>query len=156
MFKILRFLRNIYLLNSRLTKDEKRQAEEGYSIKFSSVGPERDISYFEGDREANIVAEYSLLNDVVIFTDSFRKWQKPYGEELTEFDFLKVKNRLIRYFSCWGGDVTFNEKPLPTQEDFIKGLEEAGIPYERVGEEVIKYSFDIDEERERKGGFFDR
>ncbi|MBC7901258.1 MAG: hypothetical protein H7070_14525 [Saprospiraceae bacterium] len=154
MFKFFRFLKNVCLLGRRLTANEVLQAEEKYSIKFTQEGPERYITYYEGDREANIIAEYSFLNDVTLFTDSFRKWQKPYGEELTEFDFQKVKNRVARYFACWGGAVVINETALPTLEDFIKGLQDAGIPYEEVGDGIIKYTADIDEERNRKGGFF--
>ena len=50
----------------------------------------------------------------------------------------------------------FDDSPLPTAEGFIKGLDEAGIPYEIHEDGVIQYTVDIETERKRKEGFFDR
>lgn len=156
MIRFLNFIRSLYLLNSRLAKEGKVQIEEKYSIESGMAGPERYDIYREGDKVAYLVTEFSWLNDVTVFTDSFRKWSKPFGESLSDFDLLRARKRIRRYFECWGGEVIFDDRPLPRTEDFIKGLDEAGIPYEMNEDGVIHYSVDIETERTRKGGFFDR
>ncbi len=55
---------------------------------------------------ANILVEFNIWNDVIVFTDSFRKWNKPFGEEVSDLEFVKTKNRVARYFDCWGGEVS--------------------------------------------------
>ncbi len=116
MLKICRFVRNLYLLNQKRVAEEQRQQAEGYSVTFEQQGPERFITYLEGDREINVIAEFSMFNDVILFTDSLVKWSVPYNEPLSEFDHLRVVNRMIRYFSCWG-EVTLDNRPLPTSEE---------------------------------------
>jgi len=155
MFKLIRFLKNVYRLGRRLKAEELRQASEGYSIRYEQFGPEGCTTYCEEEREACIIVDFNFYNDVVVYSDSFRKWQKPYGELLSELDFVKVKNRAIRYFECWG-EVSMDDRRLPTNEDFKKQLETDGIPYEEVGDGIITYKIDIESERKRKGRFFDR
>jgi hypothetical protein len=77
MFKIFRFLKGLYLMGRRLTEDELRQKAEGYSIKFEQYGPERSITYVEGEREIMVIEQFSLMNDVILFTDSLRRWSRP-------------------------------------------------------------------------------
>ncbi len=157
MFKILRFFKNTYLLSRRLSDEESRWKAEGYSIRSEQAGPEREITYVEGGREIGVVMDFvNWMNDVVLFTDSLRNWSRPEKQPLSELEFEKVVNRLTRYFLCWGGEVTFDQRTLPTPEDFKQELEKAGIPYEELPGGIIHYSVDIDEERKRKGGFFDR
>lgn len=156
MFKLFRFFKGLYLMGRRRTEDELRQKAEGYSVKFEQYGPERSITYVEGEREINVIEQFSWTNDVVVFTDSLKRWSRPYNEPVSDFEYQKIVNRLIRYFSCWGGNVTLDDRRLPTAEDFIRGLEESGIPYEQLPGGIIKYAVDIEAERKRKGGFFDR
>lgn len=156
MCKFFNFIRNLLLLNSRLVEEEKVQKQEGYSIESGRAGPERYDIYRDGEKSAYLIAEYTWLNDVIVFTDSFRRWSKPQGEFLSDLDFEKARNRIRKYFECWGGEVKFDDRPLPTIEDFTRGLDEAGIAYDIREDGVIHYSADIEEERTRKGGFFDR
>jgi len=155
MRRFTRFLKKLYRSNRCHEEEKQRQEDEGYRVEFKQAGPERFITYIECGREANVIAEFSFLNDVVLFTDSFRIWSKPSGEELSEFDFLRVRNRLIRYFSCWG-DVTVDDRVLPAPIDPRIQLEADGIPYKEMGDDVIMYEVDVEEERKRKGGFFNR
>lgn len=142
--KLIQFLKGVRNLNRRLEAEERRQANEGYSIRQEHAGPETYTTYEEEGRAANILAEFNILNDVVVFTDSFRKWDRPYGEVVSEPDFAKIKNRVARFFACWGGEVTFDDKVLPTNEELKKELEDAGIEYEELEGGVIHYSVDID------------
>jgi hypothetical protein len=81
MLKIFRFVKNAYLLNRRLTADESRQKAEGYSITFEQTGPEREITYKEGEREIYVIMNFgNWMNDVVIFTDSLSRWTRPDAE----------------------------------------------------------------------------
>ncbi len=154
MLKPFRFLRGLWHLDRRLTAEEQQQASEGYSIRREYAGPETYTNYLEGEREANILVQFNLWNDVIIFTDSFRRWAEPYGEPISDLEFAKILSRSIRYFECWGGEVTTNDMTLETNEDIKAELEEARIPYEELPGGVIKYSNDIDEERKRPGGIF--
>ncbi len=156
MLKVLAFIYGIWNLNSRLTEEEHCQVAEGYSIRRVQEGPESCTYYVEGEREASILAEFSYLNDVVVYTDSFRKWTKPYGEPVSDFEFAKIRSRAIRYFECWGGEVSTNDMTLKSDDDLKAEVEQAGIPYEELPGGVIHYSIDIDEERKRKGGFFNQ
>jgi hypothetical protein len=156
MWKLVSFLSGIWNLNRRLTQEEQRQVAEGFSIRRVQAGSEDYFIYVEVGREANIIVKFNILNDVVIFTDSFRRWSAPYGEPISELDFAKIKSRAIRFFECWGGEVTTNDITLKTNDDLKAELEQAGIPYEELPGGVIHYSIDIDEERKRPGRFFDR
>lgn len=141
MFGFLRLVKNLTSFNCRMAADEEKQTKDGYRITFTSQGPERDIRYFEGDREVIVMVDFSWWNDVLLYTDSLRRWYKPYGVELTEFDFQKVLNRVTSYMSCWG-NVTLNDSKLPTQEDFKRSLMEQGIKFEELENGVIHYSID--------------
>jgi hypothetical protein len=113
MFKIFRFFKNQYLLNQRLAADEQRQKAEGYSVTFEQLGPERCITYIENGREIDVVAEFSMMNDVILFTDSLVRWSRPNNQRLSDFDHRKVVDRMSRYFSCWG-EVTLDSRQLRT------------------------------------------
>ena len=149
MFKLFRFFKNIYLLPRRQAADRAIQDAEGYSIEMGPNGPEIYFTYFECDREASIVAQFSILNDVVIFTDSFRRWQKPFNESISDFDFTRIKNRAVRYFGCWGGKVTTDDRKLPTTEDLRRQLVADGIDYVELEGGVIQYSMDAEEFRKK-------
>jgi hypothetical protein len=112
MFKFLKFIKNVALLNRRLNEEEERQNKEGYSIKFTQEGPEQYINYYEGNRKLAIGFEFTWLNDVILQTNSFIRWNVPKGQELTPDEYQKVLSRLIRYFSCWGGEVILDDSPF--------------------------------------------
>ena len=153
MFRILKFIKNVSTLNKKLAEEEERQKKEGYSIKSTQEGPERYVTYYEDERKVTIGVSYTFLNDVVLYTNSFRKWDVPLGQELTPFDYQKVLNRLIRYFSCWG-DVTLDYTEPQHIEDLRESLIEAGIPFEEYEDGTIKYTSTVEKEKTRKGGFF--
>jgi len=111
MFKSLKFIRNQILLNKRRTEEEAQQKREGYRIEFTHEGPESYITYYEGNREIPIGFEFTLLNDVILNANSFRRWNGR-GKELTPLEYERVQNRLVRYFSCWGGDVKLDNSPF--------------------------------------------
>src|SRR5690606_27266459 len=115
--KLIQFLKGVRNLNRRLEAEERRQANEGYRIWRENAGPETYTIYEEEGRAADILVQFNIWNDVIVFTDSFRKWNKPYGEEVSALEFVKIKNRVARYFDCWGGEVTFDETVLPTDDD---------------------------------------
>ncbi len=152
MFRFFKYIKSQILLNKRLADEESQQRKEGYAIKFEQYGPARCITYVEGDREVGIEVDFTVLNDVRIFTGSFKKWNKPSGEVLTPFDFQKVLNRLVRYFSCWGGEVVLDDSPIPDSEQLKESLRNAGMPFEELDGGVIRYEFNVDEERTRNGG----
>jgi hypothetical protein len=156
MRSFFRFIAGIIRLQRRLAEDELRQKAEGYSISSAPSGPERWVSYREFEREINVVHEYNWTNDVVIYTDSLRKWSKPYNESVTDFDFQKILSRCVRYFSCWGGDVTLDDRLLPTNEDLKASLEKSGIPYEELPGGIIMYSTTFEDERKRQDTFSNR
>lgn len=142
MLKVARFLKNIYLMNRRLADDSRRQADEGYEIKTTSgLGPERYITYSEDNRELDVLADFTIFNDVRLFADSLRSWNIPNREELTDFDYQKVLNRVVRYLSIWG-PVTVDDSKLLTIDDFEHSLNEAGIEFEESSDGVIKYKID--------------
>ncbi|MEO8648770.1 MAG: hypothetical protein ABI539_06355 [Acidobacteriota bacterium] len=152
MFRILRFIKNVGKLNKRLTEEEERQIKEGYSIKTTQEGPERYVTYYERERKVTVGVSYTYLNDVVLYTNSFRKWDVPLGQELTPFDYQKVLNRLIRYFACWGA-VTLDCTEPQHIEDLRESLIEAEIPFEECEDGIIKFSSNPEKEETRKGGF---
>lgn len=154
--KLIQLLKSQRNLNRRLAAEERRQANEGYRRWRENAGPETYTTYEEGSWVANILVEFNIWNEVIVFTDSFRKWNKPYGEEVSDLEFVKIQNRVARYFDCWGGEVTFDDTVLPTNEDLKADLENAGIPYEELEGGVIHYFIDIEDEKKRRGGFFRR
>jgi len=89
MFKFLKFFKNQILLNKRLTAEEELQKAEGYRIKFTQAGNESVITYYEGNREIPIGFEFTLLNDVILNTNSFRRWNGR-GKELTPLEYERV------------------------------------------------------------------
>src|SRR5688572_1889495 len=101
MFKAVRFAVNLLMLKGRLKQDRLAQEEAGYLIADTGTGLENNFTYKEGDREITILADFTWSNDVLLHTDSLRKWTKPYGETVTEFDYQKVLNRVTQYLSCW-------------------------------------------------------
>jgi hypothetical protein len=143
VFGFVRFVRNLFSLNKRLAENSLQQAEEGYKIEFTNIGPERYITYSENGREIDIIADFTILNDVVLYTVSLRHWDNPKREELTSFDYQKVMNRVIRYLSCWG-NVTLDGSELRRNEDLEKSLEQQGIDFVVLKDGTIKYEIDLD------------
>lgn len=117
-------------------------------MEFSNIGPERYITYLEKGREIDVIADFTLLNDVILYTDSLKKWSKPRGEVLAPFDYGKVLNRVTRYLSCWG-EVTLDDSNLPTNEDLKKTLTEKGIEFVETEDGIIHYSVDAGVYREQ-------
>jgi hypothetical protein len=154
MFAAFRFIKSIIFWNGKMREDCLRQARDGYTIDMSGTGPETYITYYENGRKVGVIADFSWGNDVVLFTDSLRKWIEPYGVELTDFDFQKVLNRVTNYLSCWG-EVTLNDSKLPTNEDLKRSLTEQGIEFEELPGGVIHYTLNADDYREQldKGEF---
>jgi hypothetical protein len=148
MTHILRFIKNLFLLNSCLETDKDRQAKDGYRLEFSNIGPERYVTYYEKGRKIEVLADFTLFNDVILHTHSLRKWSKPSGEELTPFDYEKVLNRVTRYLSCWG-EVTLNETKLRDNEDLKRSLTEQGVEFVETDDDLILYSVDADVYREQ-------
>lgn len=154
MLKILEYIKNQVLLNRRLTEEEEQQKREGYLIEWTQHGPERSIKYYEGDKEVFVGVDFNWFNDVRLYTESFVRWTKPRGEELTPFDYQKVLNRLVRYFSCWGGEVILDDSHLKNLEEIKAELKKDGVEYQDV-DGIIIYESTIEEERKRENSFFD-
>lgn len=153
MLKFFKFIKNIVLLGKRLAIEEERQKKEGYLIESIHHGPEHYFTYYEGDKEVSVGADFTWLNDVRLYTQSFVKWDKPRGEELTPFDYQKVQNRLVRYFFCWGGEVILDDSHLQDLDEIKAELDKDRIKYQEI-DGVIVYQSTVDEERRRKNGFF--
>jgi hypothetical protein len=149
MFGIFRLIKNLVLMKSRLAEDRLGQAREGYLIDINDGGLERYITYFENGRELSILADFTWFNDVVLYTASLRKWTRPYGVELTEYDYQKVLNRVTRYLSCWG-EVRFDDSKLPDNDDLKRSLTEQGIEFVESEDGVIRYSVDAEVFREQR------
>lgn len=113
MFKFLRFIKNIFLLNQRLTAEEAQLKKEGYWIKYKLEGNEYSSIYYESGKQIYFYVEFTWLNDVILNTNSFKKWSYPKVKELTPSEYEKVQNRLVKYFSCWGGKVILDDSPPP-------------------------------------------
>ncbi len=143
MFGVFRLIKSVISLNSRLAEDERSQMAEGYSIKTLGNGPETYITYVENEREIGLLVEFSIYNDVVLFTDSLRKWTKPFGVELTPLDYQKVLNRATHYLSCWG-TVTYDETRLLDNEDLKKSLTEQGIDFTDLDDVIISYTVEAE------------
>jgi hypothetical protein len=111
MFKFLKYIKNQFLLSKRLNEEEERQKREGYKIEFIHEGNESYITYCEGNKRIPIGYEFTWLNDVILNTNSFRK-----GLTIEEYE--KVKERLVRYFSCWGGEIILDDSPSPFEFDW--------------------------------------
>ena len=112
MLRFFRYLRSQYLLGQRLNEEEKRQLLESYSIQHSDDIREPEYIYEESsNKRAYVWVEFSWLNDVVIRSISYR-WFLPQNEKISNAEKRLVEKRLIRYFSCWGGEVELklNEK----------------------------------------------
>ena len=153
MFKFFKFIQNVVLLNERLAQEEEQQKREGYLIESIHHGPEHYFTYYEGSRELSVGADFTWLNDVRIYTQSFVKWDKPRGEELTQFDYQKVLNRLVKYFSCWGGEVILDDCHLQGLDEIKAELDKDGIEFQEV-DGVIIYKSTLEEERKRKSSVF--
>ncbi len=83
------------------------------------------------------------------------KWDKPRGEELTPLDYQKVLNRLVRYFSCWGGEVILDNAHLQDLEEIKAALDKDGIEYQEF-DGVIAYQSTVEDERKRKNSFLNK
>lgn len=143
MFKLYQFVKNIVFLNRRQAADRISQMKEGYSIEMNGAGPETCITYIENNREIDVLAEFTMLNDVILYAYSLRRWSRPQSEELTQFDYQKVLNRVVRYLSCWG-EVEISETKLRDTEELKQSLSEQGIQFIEHEDGVITYSVDVD------------
>jgi hypothetical protein len=143
MWRLLKFPKDFLLWNRRMTGELERQKQEGYKIELINIGPERYIVYTEKGKELEILANFTFLNGVILYSDSLKLWTKPPGEELSPFDFRKVLNRTIRYLSCWGA-VTVDDRSLLVQEDFKKDLIQRGIRVTELHDGVMKYEIAAD------------
>ncbi|PYS97914.1 MAG: hypothetical protein DMF63_17825 [Acidobacteria bacterium] len=148
MLRFVRFVNNLLRLNGRLAADRADQARDGYLIEWSNHGPERYISYSDNDRELDVHADFTLLNDVVLYSDSLRSWTAPQRKEVTPFEYQKVLNRVIRYLSCWG-DVRIDDRKLQDSEDLKRALTELGIDFTERDDGIIVYRADADSMRKR-------
>jgi hypothetical protein len=148
MFAVFKFIKSLILWKGRMREERLRQTRGGYTIDMEGTGPETYITYSENGRTIGVIADFSWGNDVVLFTDSLRKWMVPYGVELTDFDFQKVLNRVTNYLACWG-EVTLNNSKLPDNEDLKRSLTEQGIEFEELPGGVIHYSLNADDYREQ-------
>ena len=153
MFKLLSYVRNQLRLGSRLREERGLQAKGGYEITFAQEGPQRSITYRENGKEVTVQVEFTWLNDVTLYINSFKVWDRPRGEKLNPFEYEKVTDRLVRFLSCWG-DVTLDSSPLERTQDLKESLIEQGIPFEELEDGIVHYISTVERERERKGGFF--
>jgi hypothetical protein len=93
---------------------------------------------------------FNIFNDVVLFTQGLEKWIKPNGEKLTDFEYRKVLNRVVRYLSAWGGQVSLNDSSIKDDTIELKQwLKEKGIPFEEY-DGVITYKLSVETEKDRK------
>lgn len=105
----------------------RRAGDEGYSISSVQEGPERFDVYRVGRKTAYVSANFTAWNDVSILTESFRSWSEPEGQALSEYEFESAKERLKRYFECWGGKVSFDDTPLLTQDEVTERMKSSGM-----------------------------
>jgi hypothetical protein len=153
MFKIIKFFQNIVMLNNRLTVEVEQQKEEGYSIEHDFHGYDYYLNYREGDKEAT--AQLKFLSDftreVKLFRNSYPKWTKPKGEEITPFDHQKLTNRFAKYLACWSGEVLLDDTPFEYEdlEQIKERLTKARIKFEERDGYVF-YTVDIEDARKRE------
>ena len=87
-------------LNKRLNEEAEQQKQEGYSVKGIFKGYENYLIYREVERE--VTAELEFISDFTgetkLFRNSYRKWDKPRGEELTPFDIKKLRTDLLSIY----------------------------------------------------------
>jgi hypothetical protein len=69
MLRLIRFVKNLLHLKSRIAVDRADQLKEGYSLELSNKGPERYITYSDDGRFIDVQADFTLLNDVVLYSD---------------------------------------------------------------------------------------
>jgi hypothetical protein len=144
------------MLNKRLEEDKEQQKQEGYSVEGVFKGYENYLIYREGEREVTAeVHFFSYLNDVRLFINSYRKWDKPHSEELTSFDHQKITNRFVKYLSCWGGEVVLDDSPFRDLEQIKESLRRDGIEFEEHDGYVV-YQADIEDERKRKDSILNK
>ena len=146
---LFRLIKNVILFNKRMAEVKSIQSREGYSIEMSGTGPETYWTYTEDGREIAVGADFTLWNDVTLYTDSLRKWSEPYGTDVSEFDYQKILDRCIRYFSCWG-QVTLDDTILPSIEDIKNSLSKQGVEFAELENGVIHYKMDADKFREQQ------
>jgi hypothetical protein len=154
MFKIFRFIKNKTLLFKRLNAEEARQKDEGFSITMEPP-PESYVVYREGNREVAAGMSFMRYDNVRLYTNSFVKWSTPRGEELTAFDYQKVLNRLVRYFSCWGGEVILDDSHIADLEEIKESLRQRGIPFKEI-DGVLVYESTVEKEMKSKNSFFNK
>jgi hypothetical protein len=143
-------------LDKRLTAAEAEQKAQGYSIVLEPArGEGAFFTYTEGERMLYVAAYFSVWNDVTIFTNSLEFWISPRREPLSEFEYKKVLNRVIKYASSWG-NVSLSDAKLVQPEDVKRELAAQGIPFEELENGIITYTSTIENETKRKGGFFNR
>lgn len=152
--KLFRLIKSLLRWNERLAEDRERQQRGGYKFEVNNIGPERCITYSEGNRRLEVMASFSFGNDVTLYVDSLRKWITPRGVPLLEHEFDLVLGRTIQYLSCWGA-VELNYSHLQDDEELKRSLTEQGIDFTEFEPGVIVYSIDADELRRKPDRRFD-
>lgn len=147
MFGILRYIRGFFLYRKRSREEEQRQIAEGYKIERLHPMHGGYLSYKEGEMEVWAACAFIGLIDHRLYVNSFRSWSKPTRNEMTPFDYQKVKNRLIRFLECDGGKVVLDEYKFETLEQTKERLRAMGIPFEEH-DGVLHYKVDIKEHPE--------
>lgn len=112
MFGFFRLIKNLALMHSRLKQERARQVAKNYRIETTGDGPETYITYFENGKEIAVWADFTVFNDVTLYTYSLKRWHVPRGNEVTASDYQKVLDRVIQYLSCWG-KVTLDDSRNP-------------------------------------------
>ena len=99
--KLKRYLKSQIGFSKRLEKETAEQRKAGYRITLKWEGPEQVITYREGKRQLIVFARFNWANDVVLELDSIKRWDYP-GGRLTEPEYQKVLERVIKFLSVWG------------------------------------------------------
>jgi hypothetical protein len=155
MFAIIKYLNNLLSLGRRLREHEERQKKSGYAVDFIQEGPERLIIYKENCQELMVNATFSILNNVVIYTESLKYWDIPRGKQLSPEEYQRVLSRMVEYFSCWG-DVALDDSDLDDSDSFKNDLIKRGIEFEEFDDGTIHYQSTAEEARRKKtGGSFE-
>jgi len=139
MYRFLKYIKSLGLLKGRLQREEDLQHIEGYSIVNVWNGGDQYFLYVENDtgNSLTIGVDFSWLNDVKIYTESFRFWSQPEATALSKFEIARVKTRLVRYFSAWGGNVEFDDAMIRSLTEIKEDLNRKGIAYTEVDGFVI-------------------
>lgn len=123
MFRLIQYIRSLVNLTQKLDEEALLQRTEGYSIESLQTGPDPYFLHTEIPKRRKLViyADFSYLNDVSVLLEAVPKRTRPKGQELTTEERKTLKERSLRYFSCWGGGARFEITPLIYDVEIIKG-----------------------------------